>query len=165
MGIDAGAAGLNRRELSAGDGVFRFCDSAYNTQGVIRVIPSTDGRTIMPLTIQTDPIQVAPDATGTIRVAGTRVTLETLVEHYRAGATAEDLRERFPVLSAADVYAVLAYYLRHQDEVETYLVEQSRQAEAALTGLGGHHQPWDDVSKRLQARQGPGTGDDASLPC
>jgi uncharacterized protein (DUF433 family) len=118
----------------------------------------------MPLTIQTDPVPLAPDATGTIRVANTRVTLETLVEHFRAGATAEELTERFPVLSAADVYAVLAYYLRHQAEVESYLVEQARQAEAALAGLGDHHQPWADVSKRLQARQGAGTGDDASLP-
>jgi uncharacterized protein (DUF433 family) len=118
----------------------------------------------MPLTIQTDPVPLAWDATGTIRVANTRVTLETILEHFRAGATAEELRERFPVLSAADVYAVLAYYLRHQDEVESYLVEQARQAEVALAALGGHHQPWAAVSKRLQARRGTGTDDDASLP-
>jgi uncharacterized protein (DUF433 family) len=118
----------------------------------------------MPLTIQTDPVPLAADATGTIRVANTRVTLETLLEHFRAGATPEDLTERFPVLSAADVYAVLAYYLGHQDEVESYLVEQARQAEAALAGLGDHHQPWAAVGPRLQARQGAGTDDDASLP-
>jgi uncharacterized protein (DUF433 family) len=118
----------------------------------------------MPLTIQTDPVPLASDATGTIRVANTRVTLETLVENFRAGDTAEDLTERFPVLSAADVYAVLAYYLRHQDEVESYLADQARQAEAALAEVGAHHRPWAAVSQRLQARQGAGTGDDASLP-
>jgi uncharacterized protein (DUF433 family) len=150
--------------LAAGDGVFGFRDSAYNTQSVGQVVASLDGHTIMPLTIQNVPVPLAPDATGTIRVANTRVTLETLLEHYRAGATAEELTERFPVVSAADVHAVLAYYLRHQDEVESYLVEQARQADAALTGLGGHHQPWADVSTRLQARQGAGTSDDASLP-
>jgi uncharacterized protein (DUF433 family) len=118
----------------------------------------------MPLTIQTDPVPLALDATGTIRVANTRVTLETIVEQFRAGATAEELTERFPVLSAADVHAVLAYYLRHRDEVESYLVEQARQAEAVLTGLGAHHQPWAAVSERLQARQRVETDDDASLP-
>jgi uncharacterized protein (DUF433 family) len=118
----------------------------------------------MPLTIQTDPVPLACDADGTIRVANTRVTLETIVEQFRAGTSAEELLERFPVLSAADVYAVLAYYLRHQPEVKDYLAEQARQADAALAGLGGHHQPWADVSKRLQARHGSGTGDDAPLP-
>jgi uncharacterized protein (DUF433 family) len=96
----------------------------------------------MGLTIHADPVPLAPDAAGTIRVANTRVTLDTVIEHYRAGATAEALLERFPVLSAADVHAVLAYYLRHRDEVDSYLAEQARQAEAALARLGDHHQPW-----------------------
>jgi uncharacterized protein (DUF433 family) len=118
----------------------------------------------MPLTIQADPVPLAPDATGTIRVANTRVTLDTVVEHFRAGATAEALTERFPVLSAADVHAVLAYYLRHRDEVDHYLTEQARQAEAVLATLGDRHQPWAAVSARLRARPGTGADDDASLP-
>jgi uncharacterized protein (DUF433 family) len=118
----------------------------------------------MPLTIQADPIPLAADANGTIRVANTRVTLDAVIEHYRAGATAEALAERFPVLTAADVHAVLAYYLRHKDEVDRYLAEQARQAEAVLAGLGDHHQPWDAVRARLQARRGAGADDDASLP-
>jgi uncharacterized protein (DUF433 family) len=118
----------------------------------------------MHLVIQADPVPLAADATGTIRVANTRVTLDTVVELFRTGATAEELTERFPVLSAADVHAVLAYYLRHRDEVDSYLAEQTRQAEAALAGLGDHHQPWTAVKARLEARQGPGAGGDASLP-
>jgi uncharacterized protein (DUF433 family) len=118
----------------------------------------------MPITIKTDPVPLAMDATGTIRVANTRVTLETIAEQFRAGATAEDLTERFPVLSAADVHAVLAYYLRHREEVESYLVEQARQAETELAGLGAHHQPWAAVSERLQARRGAGSDGDASPP-
>ena len=118
----------------------------------------------MTLIIQADPVPLAADATGTIRVANTRVTLDTIVQHFRGGATAEELTERFPVLSAADIHAVLAYYLRHRDEVDSYLAEQARQAEARLAGLGDHHQPWATVKARLQARQGPGADGDASLP-
>lgn len=103
----------------------------------------------MSLFIQPDPVPLAPDAAGTIRVAGTRVTLDTLVEQFRAGATAEALTERFPILSAADVHAVLAYYLRHRDEVDAYRAEQARQAEAVLAGLGDRHQLWPAVSARL----------------
>ncbi len=73
---------------------------------------STESDTIVPLTIQADPVPLAPDETGTIRVANTRVTLDTIIEQFRAGATAEALTERFPVLTPADVHAVLAYYLR-----------------------------------------------------
>jgi uncharacterized protein (DUF433 family) len=118
----------------------------------------------MALIIHADPVPLALDATGTVRVANTRVTLATLVEQFRAGATAEALAERFPVLSAADVHAVLAYYLRHQDEVDRYLAEQAGQAEAALAGLGNRHQPWAAVNARLQGRQGPGADGNASLP-
>jgi uncharacterized protein (DUF433 family) len=107
----------------------------------------------MVLTIQAVPVPLTPDATGTIRVANTRVTLDTLIEQFRGGATAEALTERFPVLSAADVHAVLAYYLRLRDEVDQCLEEQARQAEAVLAGLGDHHQPWAAVRERLQARQ------------
>jgi uncharacterized protein (DUF433 family) len=103
----------------------------------------------MSLIIHADPVPLAPDQAGTVRVANTRITLDTLVEQFRAGATAEALTERFPVLSAADVHAVLAYYLRHRDEVDAYLAEQARQAEAVLAGLGDRHQPWPAVSARL----------------
>jgi uncharacterized protein (DUF433 family) len=115
------------------------------------------------LTIHADPVPLAVDDTGTIRVANTRVTLDTLIAHFRDGATVEALTERFDVLNVADVHAVLAYYLRHSDEVDRYLAEQARQAEAVLAGLGEHHQPWSAVSARLQARQRAGAEDDASL--
>jgi uncharacterized protein (DUF433 family) len=118
----------------------------------------------MSLIIQADPVPLAADESGTIRIANTRVTLDTLIEQFRAGATAEALAERFPVLSAADIHAVLAYYLRHRDEVDQYLAEQARQAEAVLAGLGAHHQPWAAVSARLQARKEAGADGDASLP-
>jgi uncharacterized protein (DUF433 family) len=118
----------------------------------------------MSLTLHADPLPLADDDAGTVRVAGTRVTLETVVEHFRGGATAGAIAERFPVLSAADVHAVLAYYLRHRDEVDHYLAEQDRQADETMASLAGHHQPWRKVSKRLRARQNPGAGDDAALP-
>ncbi len=118
----------------------------------------------MSLTIHADPLPLAADAAGTVRVAGTRVTLETIIEHFRSGASAEAIAERFPVLSAADVHAVLAYYLRHRDEVDHYIAEQDRQADETMASLASHHQPWEKVSERLRARQNSGAGDDAALP-
>jgi uncharacterized protein (DUF433 family) len=128
-----------------------------------RLAPLRDNDTIMSLPIDPDSVPLATDETGTIRIAKTRVTLDTLIERFRAGESVEELTEAFPVLNTADIYAVLAYYLRHRDEVDRYLAEQARQAEAALAALGDHHQPWPTVSARLEARKDAGAND-ASLP-
>jgi hypothetical protein len=55
--------------------------------------------------------------------------LDTLVHEYENGADPEEIVNAYPTLHLADVYAVIAYYLRHQDEVNDYL--RKRQAEAS----------------------------------
>jgi uncharacterized protein (DUF433 family) len=118
----------------------------------------------MSLIIHVDPVPLAPDDTGTIRVAGTRVTLDTVIEQVREGASAEEIASRFPVLEVADVHAVMAYYFRHRSEVESYLDEQAGLAQASMAEVHSIHQSWTVVSKRLQDRQNGGVSDDASLP-
>jgi uncharacterized protein (DUF433 family) len=73
-------------------------------------------------------VPIETDADGVIRVGGTRVTLDTLVTAFEAGATAEEIAQQYPSVNLADIYSVIAYYLRHQSEVRTYLVERQRQA-------------------------------------
>jgi hypothetical protein len=63
-----------------------------------------------------------------VRVGKTRVTLDTIVSVFKQGATTEEIVDRYPSLKLADVYATIAFYLNHQDEVEAYL--QQRQQEA-----------------------------------
>jgi uncharacterized protein (DUF433 family) len=75
---------------------------------------------------QTTPL--VQDDDGTIRVSGSRITLDTLVGAFQKGATAEQIQDSFPSLSLRDIYAVIAFYLEHQSEVEGYL--QTRRAEA-----------------------------------
>jgi len=69
-------------------------------------------------------VPIHTDAHGVVRVAGTRVTLETIVDAFAAGATAEEIAQQYPTVPLADVYAVIAYFLRHQPEVEAYLKER-----------------------------------------
>jgi uncharacterized protein (DUF433 family) len=66
---------------------------------------------------------------GVYRVTGTRIPLERIVEHFQAGQTPEDIVDCFDTLRLADVYAVIAYYLEHKEEVEEYLREQDAKAE------------------------------------
>lgn len=54
--------------------------------------------------------------------------LDTVVAAFEQGATPEEIGLRYDTLDLADVYAAIAYYLRHRDEVGAYL--RARKAEA-----------------------------------
>jgi uncharacterized protein (DUF433 family) len=82
--------------------------------------------TAMGLTIVHEPIPLQTTEEGVIRVAGTRVTLDTVVAAFEQGATAEEIVQQYPSLRLADAYAVIGYYLRHRPEVDTYLAERDR---------------------------------------
>jgi uncharacterized protein (DUF433 family) len=78
----------------------------------------------MSLQVITEPVPLAADADGVIRVGKTRVTLDTVVAGYREGMTPEGIVEQYPSLRPADVYSVIGYILNHRDEVEAYLRER-----------------------------------------
>src|SRR5438874_1802112 len=65
------------------------------------------------------------DIDGVCRIAGARVRLETVVNAYQMGCSAEEIVCKYPVLSLTDVYSVIAYYLQQHDAVEAYLSEQN----------------------------------------
>ena len=79
--------------------------------------------------VQTVPLTQTPE--GVIRISDTRVPLETILYHYKQGASAEEIVNRFPAVSLGQVHAVLAYYLSHQVELDAYLQEQE-EADAAF---------------------------------
>lgn len=83
----------------------------------------------MILKATTEPVPMAADRDGSIRIGGTRVTLDNLLAHFEAGATPEEIVEQLDTLSLADVYLVRGYCLRHPDDVQEYLRERSRGAE------------------------------------
>ena len=77
---------------------------------------------------QTAPL--ALDSEGTIRLAGSRVTFDTLIVAFKKGNTAEQIQDSFPSLSLAQIYGAIAWYLDHQAEAEDYLKEREAEAEA-----------------------------------
>jgi uncharacterized protein (DUF433 family) len=64
-----------------------------------------------------------------IRVIGSRITLDTLVGVFKRGETVEELTEAFPSLSLDQIRAVIGWYLTHQREADEYLEEREAQAE------------------------------------
>lgn len=90
------------------------------------------------ITISADPVPLHLDEHGTIRVAGTRLTLESVLALYQQGKAPEEIAWSFDGVTLGDVYAVLSYYLHHQAEVEAYLAEQEAASEAVWRELEEH---------------------------
>jgi uncharacterized protein (DUF433 family) len=67
---------------------------------------------------------------GTIRIKGSRVSLDSIIHHFKLGATAEQIVQSFPSLSLGDIYSSIAYYLTHRQEIEEYLHQQEIEADA-----------------------------------
>ena len=106
----------------------------------------------MTLSITAEPIPLKMDADGVARVGGTRVTLDTVVTAFEQGATPEEIVYRYPSLDLVDVYAVIAYYLRHRSDVEAYLSEQHREADEVRKQNEARF-PRDGIRERLLARR------------
>ena len=92
------------------------------------------------------------DADGVLRIAGTRVTLDTVVGAYLDGASAEEIALGYDALQLPDVHAALGFYLRHRPMVEAYLSRR----EAEIAQVRSQNQcrwPVGDVRERLMARR------------
>ncbi|MBI4556796.1 MAG: DUF433 domain-containing protein [Candidatus Hydrogenedentes bacterium] len=83
----------------------------------------------MALSFPAETIPLTTDSDGVVRVGRTRVTLDTVIAAFSEGATAEEIVQQYPSLDLADVYHVIACYLRRTPEVEAYLRRRQEQAE------------------------------------
>jgi uncharacterized protein (DUF433 family) len=100
-------------------------------------------------TSQELPLRLTED--GTIRIAGSRVSLDSVVHHYKLGASAEQIAQKFPALDLADVYAAITYYLKHEEAVEEYLQEQEAKGDEVQKRIESNPQ-YQKNSAELRAR-------------
>jgi uncharacterized protein (DUF433 family) len=85
--------------------------------------------------LRAEPVPLATDRDGVIRVAGSRVTLDSVVSAFHQRLGAEEIAERYPSLSLADTYSVIGYSLRHRSTLDAYLNEQRMDADQAWQRL------------------------------
>ena len=52
---------------------------------------------------------------GAYRVAGTRVSLDSVVYSHKREESPESIQRSFPTLTIGQVYGVIAYYYDHAD--------------------------------------------------
>ena len=117
----------------------------------------------MSLVLESQPVPLQVDADGVVRVAGTRVTLDTVVAAFTQGATAEQIAHDYPVLSLVDIYAVITFYLRQREAVEAYLAEQNRAGQHIRHQMETRFDPH-GIRDRLLARRATKDQQDASAP-
>jgi uncharacterized protein (DUF433 family) len=67
------------------------------------------------------PAPLTNDEDGAVRVRGSRVRLESVLQAFQCGSSPEEIVLKYPVLNLTDVYSVIAYYLWHRDEIDAYL--------------------------------------------
>jgi uncharacterized protein (DUF433 family) len=60
---------------------------------------------------------------GAYRIAGTRVSLDSVAHRFREGLSPESIAECFPALTLEQVYGAIAYYLANQAAVDAYLAQ------------------------------------------
>ena len=95
------------------------------------------------------PLRLTED--GTIRMADSRVSLDSVVHHYKLGASAEQITQKFPELDLADVYAAITYYLNHEETVEEYLRQQEAKGDEVQERIESDPQ-YQKASAELRAR-------------
>ena len=74
----------------------------------------------------------------------------------------EDLVRAYDTLGLADVHAVIAYYLRHRDEVNGYLRARRDEAEKLRQEIEARQPARDEFREKLLARQAQEGQADAS---
>ena len=83
----------------------------------------------MSLKISNDPAPLATGSDGVVRVGGTRVRLDTIINAFNQGASAEEILQQYPSVTLSDIYATISYYLQHREEVDSYLTERGHRRE------------------------------------
>jgi uncharacterized protein (DUF433 family) len=64
---------------------------------------------------------------GGYYIAGTRVSLDSIVYEFRTGASPESIAQSFPTLRLEQVYGAVTFYLANQTQIEQYLAESEKE--------------------------------------
>ena len=83
-----------------------------------------------------------------IRVRGTRVGVEHVLEAYLAGSLPEEIALEFPTVTLEQVHGTIAWYLGNRTEVDGYLERWRARARKVRTEQSRAGQP--DLIRRLR---------------
>lgn len=118
----------------------------------------------MVASLHADPVPLHIDETGTIRVGGSRITLDVVLADYKAGLSPEEIVQELDSLKLADVYAAIAYFHRHREDVELYLRQREAEADNLRAKIELATPGRAELKHRLTTRDAKRGSGDASTP-
>jgi uncharacterized protein (DUF433 family) len=68
-------------------------------------------------------------------LAGTRISLDSIVYAFREGQSPEAIQQDFPELKQSQIYGAIAFYLDHQVEIDRHLEETRQEFEGKSVEL------------------------------
>jgi uncharacterized protein (DUF433 family) len=94
---------------------------------------------------------------GGYYIAGSRVSLDSIVYEFRKGASPESIAESFPTLRLEEVYGAITFYLANQTTIDKYVVdseaEYGSQVEEAKRKDPQLYARLEQIRQRLIARR------------
>ena len=72
---------------------------------------------------------------GGLYVAGSRVSLDSVVIRFQQGAAPDRIDQSFPALRLSQVYGAIAYYLENEQAIGDYISEGERELEESAAPL------------------------------
>jgi uncharacterized protein (DUF433 family) len=72
------------------------------------------------------PKEYVEERDGGYYVAGTRVSLDSIVQCFEEGMSAEGILGEFDTLTLSQVYGAIAHYLENQPAVDSYRIRQQQ---------------------------------------
>ncbi len=87
---------------------------------------------------------------GAYRVAGTRVSLDSVVYAFRRGASPESIQRSFPLLNLEQIYGAITYYLANQEEVNEHLVAGEEEFEQLRLASREAYPEWHEKLDRAR---------------
>ena len=100
---------------------------------------------------QSPPVPLEQTPEGVIQIIGSRVSLDSVIFAFKQGETPESIAESYTTVALADVYAVIAYYLHRQAEIDAYLEAGERRQDEIrqeLENRFGKHPTRDELLRR-----------------
>ena len=67
----------------------------------------------------------------TIRIKGTRVGIETVIEKFLEGANPKEIQRHYPHLTLKQIYATITYYLFNTEVIDAYIEAGYKRMETA----------------------------------
>ena len=98
-------------------------------------------------------VPLTQDERGSIRVTGSRVTLDTIVHRYQMGDSVKRINSGFPTVSIAQINAIIDWYHKHQAEADEYLEQRDAEEDRILKRIAStpeHIELWERIRRRQE---------------